>query len=169
MTLAPALTARLNVVAKHTTSSADEDEVARALARERARQVGGKKRRERHGPALVRLGRAPGEVSPDVDDVLGDFDAPPIGVDTADLERGELAPAQAGVREDEDDAAQLPRADRERVHLPVGEVGPLLAQPPRQRDALGGVPDEPSVSNGVGQDHAEDVVRPPNRGRPPVA
>ena len=72
------------------------------LAVDRARELDGDEPGNRDGPGLMRFGSAEDDAPADVGEGAADVNAAAVQVDVADPQGGGLAPAQAGIGQQQD-------------------------------------------------------------------
>jgi hypothetical protein len=85
-----------------------EDEIVGALAVDRARQLDRDEPGNRDGPGLMRFGSAQDDAPADVGEGAADIDAAAVKVEVADPQGGGLAPAQAGIGQQQISRRQRP-------------------------------------------------------------
>nr|WP_245784595.1 hypothetical protein [Geodermatophilus amargosae] len=143
---------------QHRPARCGEQEVVSVLAGAPLRQGVDEKLRERDGALLVRLGGAEHRLAGDLGNGLSDRQASAEEVDASDPQRGHLAKAQAGVREQADDVPVLARCVCEALDLVPRQEAGLVPGDPWQRHPLSRVSRYAAVADGEVQQQGQHPV-----------
>ena len=133
------------------------------------RQLDGEEPGNRDGPGLMRFGSAEDDAAADVGEGAADVDAAAVEVDVADPQGGGLAPAQAGVGQQQDQQTPASGFGGEREDLAVSEVDVIAALRPGQAQAPGRVGPDAAASHGVIERGGHDEDGLPDAGRSQAA